>query len=148
MQVDTLDQGNPVPSVKIQGCTSQIAKKRKDQQEKVQVDTLDQENLVSKHNIQNENQPSPDTVNGVNFVQTLSTELTKPGDDGKARSSSEAPAPMLFGHVDLQTPRSHRHLRHNLKEIIRLNLFALKTDKKGIRKLKNEGALVLFSYLL
>lgn len=125
MQADALDQEKPVPSVKKQDWTSQVVKKRIDQPEKVQVDTLDQENPVSNHNIPNDNQPLPDTVNDGNFAQALSAVLTKPGDDGKSQSSSGAPAPMLSGLADAQTPRSRRDLRLNLKEMIRLNLSPL-----------------------
>jgi hypothetical protein len=97
-------RSNIDPPVKRQVCTSQIAKKRKGQEDKVQVDTLVQEKPISVHSIPNGNQPSATAVNEVD------TE-TKPGDGGKARFSSEAPAPTFFGVVDIQTPRSMELLR-------------------------------------
>jgi hypothetical protein len=66
-------RSNIDPPVKRQVCTSQIAKKRKGQEDKVQVDTLVQEKPISVHSIPNGNQPSATAVNEVD------TE-TKPGE--------------------------------------------------------------------
>uniref|UniRef100_A0A0A9G6P0 Uncharacterized protein n=1 Tax=Arundo donax TaxID=35708 RepID=A0A0A9G6P0_ARUDO len=102
--------------VKQKDCTSQIAEKKEDQQEKVQGDVLDQQMPISKHitpTAPSESQPSPDAVHDAG------TE-TNPGDHRKPHSNSEAPPPKLFGLVVAQTPRLEQF----------------------IRELENEGALV------